>query len=679
MNRSLRIYVTGKDVWALGTEDRLARACLSTFATIVDRAADADFIHTVDVEETAAKIYRRELVPTRPIIGAVNNHPTRLVEWPGFIHVAQRYMYLVPQSSLAAADMDRLGLESKGQVRIATDAESYTFIDPNDSELNHFRQQLGIPGDAYVIGLLQRDTEGRDLTVPKRQKGPDIFLAIMMQLKKRMGEKKFHVLLGGPRRHWLRAALECHDIPYTFVGNEIEGDDYPENILDKRTMCLLYNMLDLYIIPTRWEGAPRQVFDVNECGKKVISTPVGIVPDILSPECLFDTIDRGVDLILQDMETGYLQQFVEQSRKRINEFHSINKVGRLWETVYQELFQQQTGQHQQVTGWNICSRVARSAAAYWFPMTFFFMYKTRLAVLRKRFFPLKVTFIAGSRKYEPPIRYLEEELQRLQVAVTRRPHFSNIVILWGTLETLSPENIETRDKKIIFILDGDMQRRILQADQYQRKNMIVLLQNADTTVVTSDIYLSRFTIEGILLNNPVVVRFPPDPGIFYQDAAKNSEGESGSNALIVVDSGDKDYQNYLTSLKADMDLSCKILELPDDHIDRFADRTEDEALQRAALARRHDFAVLLTPRLTLEEIIELQACGLPCIYPKSREVIQRLVGISGIGFGNLDDFISAVQRMKKNLFSYKATIVPPRLDDAALTLKEIIRRPRARV
>ena len=53
---------------------------------------------------------------------------------------------------------------------------------------------------------------------------------------------------------WIRSRLQELGIPYTFVGTAIEGsDDIGVNILPRRTLNLLYNLIDLYAVTSRWE------------------------------------------------------------------------------------------------------------------------------------------------------------------------------------------------------------------------------------------------------------------------------------------------------------------------------------------------------------------------------------------------------------------------------------------
>ncbi|MCI5164907.1 MAG: hypothetical protein D3903_02165 [Candidatus Electrothrix sp. GM3_4] len=660
----------------MGTEDRLARACLSTFATVVDSESEADFIHTVDVEDTAARIYRGEFVPTKPIVGAVNNHPTRLVEWPGFIRTAQQYLHLVPQSTLAAADMQRLGLACSGRVRIATDAESYTVLKGDEPEFVRFRRQLAIPEDVYLIGLLQRDSEGRDLAVPKRQKGPDIFLGLIKLLQKCLSgktEKKVHILLGGPRRHWIRAALDQHNIPYTFVGKEISGDDYPKNILDKQTMCMLYNMLDLYVIPTRWEGAPRQVFDVLECGRKIISTPVGIAPDILSSECIFESLAQGVKIILRDMESGFLDQFIEPERSKIQELHSIESVGREWEKVYRRLWEGEgardcvaSDRHSELK-----SSSNRFSGAWGNPFAVV-LEKTRLGRIKKEYFPKPLGIISHHEESLGLFAQLGDRLVQLGVKVTLNSSRERSVLVWNVpldgFECLSRYD----GKKVILVLDEMCCARLLQnmpsdpdggSDAGGRHP---LLARAAITILTSDRDLVRLQRAGIKLNNPMVIRFPPDPAIFYPKRLAERRKQAASQCLVFLDPEKKQHTEWIEALKLkeDVEVSCHAVSKIE-----WDSRTDFE---RASIAQEHDFAVILSRRMGRKTISEVLSCGLPCLHANALHDIKSLIGMAGVGADDMKTFVEGGARLCTYRDCFASAISLPSLDEAASVLADLV-------
>ena len=51
----------------------------------------------------------------------------------------------------------------------------------------------------------------------------------------------------------------------------------------------LYNCLDLYLITSRCEGGPRSVFEAGLTQTPIISTRVGISPELMARSSLFDS------------------------------------------------------------------------------------------------------------------------------------------------------------------------------------------------------------------------------------------------------------------------------------------------------------------------------------------------------------------------------------------------------
>jgi glycosyltransferase involved in cell wall biosynthesis len=50
----------------------------------------------------------------------------------------------------------------------------------------------------------------------------------------------------------------------------------------------LYNCLDLYLVSSRCEGGPRSVFEAGLTKTPIISTRVGISPELMDSAALFD-------------------------------------------------------------------------------------------------------------------------------------------------------------------------------------------------------------------------------------------------------------------------------------------------------------------------------------------------------------------------------------------------------
>ena len=168
------------------------------------------------------------------------------------------------------------------QVRKYTDKKIYSipfWINPEIwypiQNKDQLRKKYNIPIDSYLIGSFQRDTEGSDLKSPKLSKGPDRFIEIVKILKGK--NEKLHILLSGKRRQYVISKLIENDINFTYF-----------EMVTNSKLNELYNCLDLYIVTSRVEGGPQAVFESALTKTPIISTNVGVAPEILNPNSLFD-------------------------------------------------------------------------------------------------------------------------------------------------------------------------------------------------------------------------------------------------------------------------------------------------------------------------------------------------------------------------------------------------------
>lgn len=130
------------------------------------------------------------------------------------------------------------------------------------------RRELGVPDGVFCIGSFQKDGEGwGDGMVPKRVKGPDVFLETLARLKDSF---PIVVLLTGPARGYVKAGLERLGVPFRHV--------LPKHH-DGMTAC--YHALDMYLVASRDEGGPVALMENMACGVPVVSTPVGMSPDVI--------------------------------------------------------------------------------------------------------------------------------------------------------------------------------------------------------------------------------------------------------------------------------------------------------------------------------------------------------------------------------------------------------------
>jgi hypothetical protein len=147
---------------------------------------------------------------------------------------------------------------------------SQVFYPINDK--NNIRDKYNLPIDKIIFGSFQRDTEGSDLISPKLSKGPDVFADIIIELS--ISSPVF-VILTSWRRQYLMKRFAEHNIPFQYF-----------ELADQKTVNELYNALDWYFVTSRFEGGPLAVLQCAQTKTKILSTDVGIAPEILHPECI---------------------------------------------------------------------------------------------------------------------------------------------------------------------------------------------------------------------------------------------------------------------------------------------------------------------------------------------------------------------------------------------------------
>ena len=145
--------------------------------------------------------------------------------------------------------------------------------------------QIRGSGQKLIIGSFQKDTE----TVtkkPKLVKGPDRFINIVEKLNQTIPVK---VVLSGYDRQYVIENLNRLNIEYVYFERD-------PNISD------LYESLDWYFVTSRDEGGPQAALESCYKKTKILSTNVGICPEILHEECICSNEDDFVRKVLDNVD-----------------------------------------------------------------------------------------------------------------------------------------------------------------------------------------------------------------------------------------------------------------------------------------------------------------------------------------------------------------------------------------
>jgi glycosyltransferase involved in cell wall biosynthesis len=360
----IRYFPTAGDQhgWAIDEDLRLIRRALRGVAA-ESMLGRADVVHAPFWLPLA--LHDPGVLRGKFVIAQADNPPFFYLTQPEFAWGQVMVDLWVARSTEAQEQFEALGLAS---VHIPYAIDTGLFFPMEDKA--SLRRKYGLPDDVYVIGNFHRDSEGADLTQPKRQKSPEMMVAILRRLRSR--GKKFHVLLAGPRRHWIRRTLVAEGMPFTFVGKQgIEDDDFAVNILSRAQLNELYNACDLYLIPSRWEGGPQSAMEAAAARTKILSLPLGVARDILAPESLFDLASEAADKIVRDMEEGSLSATLDQQAERVLRVHSAEAMAARLQDLYGALpentrFREKASKHRRVLAdtmrdfsWQLKRRIAK--------------------------------------------------------------------------------------------------------------------------------------------------------------------------------------------------------------------------------------------------------------------------------------------------------------------------------
>ncbi len=326
-------FTTGDESgWAIDEDLRLLRGSLESICQSTSLAR-AEAVHAVWWQKLL-RFSRRDF-RGKHVLCYADNAPFFYAVEPEFLRACDLVTHWIARSREAVGQFATLGLESRF-APYTFDPAVFRPLDPDDAERQALIARWRIPTDKYLIANFHRDSEGSDLEKPKLQKGPDAFLEIVAQLHDESAG--IHVLLAGPRRHYLRTQLARRGVPFTFVGSVTPGrDDVGINILPRAQLNVLYSIAHVHLIASRWEGGPHSVLEAAGTRCKVVSTAVGIAPDVLAPECLFSDLPDACEILRRDLCNNHLAAFTEQHFQRAHTRHTEPALRRHLVEIYRSL------------------------------------------------------------------------------------------------------------------------------------------------------------------------------------------------------------------------------------------------------------------------------------------------------------------------------------------------------
>ena len=250
-----------------------------------------------------------------------------------FLEYQAKVDRIITANSLVENRLLGWGIDKNKIVKIPIGIDVDTFRKKDKKAKSDIRKKLEIPNDVNVIGSFQKDGNGwgKGLT-PKLIKGPDIFLSVIEKLSKQVA---IHVLLTGPARGYVMNGLRRIGVPYTHR--------YPKSV---KELASLYNALDLYVITSREEGGPKGLLEGMASGVPVVSTNVGMAPDLLvdSTSGMVVPVDNVDQLVIKAgqiirMEKQQKETLINNARGKVLKCDWRVVARNHWENVYLPLLE----------------------------------------------------------------------------------------------------------------------------------------------------------------------------------------------------------------------------------------------------------------------------------------------------------------------------------------------------
>lgn len=191
------------------------------------------------------------------------------------------------------------------------------------------RQILDIPPGVSVIGTVGR------LEV---QKGQDVLLQAFASLR-RSGKDAILLLVGDGRE---QARLRG-------IATELQLQDRVRFLGTRRDLPLLFAAMDVFALPSRWEGTPLALIAAMAAAIPVVATPVGGVPDVvkdggtgrLVPVEDAAALASALQVALGDVATS--RALAERGRAYAVAYCSVEVMVRELEALYLELAERKVG------------------------------------------------------------------------------------------------------------------------------------------------------------------------------------------------------------------------------------------------------------------------------------------------------------------------------------------------
>lgn len=673
MRTPIKVYLCGSENngWALDTDLALTRESLLALPDLVELSSltDADVVHSV-WEEPLFKIDQKDLAGKRVICHVCNDF-MRLHENPGMIRAEDTVGLWIAMSQEAVSDLQSLGYPYEF-IPYSVDIKAFYPIEDGEetgSNTSHgeLRKKYRLAEDGFIISNFMRDSFAHDLNLPKDQKGTELLLEIGLGLQKK--NIPVHFLLAGPRRHWIRARLREAGIAYTFIGEELSGDDIALNIQSVNTIADLYKASDVHLITSRWEGGPRSVLEAAATKTPILCTPVGTAPDILDAHCIYGSVEEALAKLTDHFKIKHLNDYVGTHRQKIEQSHTAATNGDLFRKLYSNL--------EKVKPYSVSPRwVEQPSPKPTLGQRVSSLVRSKLNISTEK----KLCISLWHKFHKPPYGGGNQFMMALQGAMEKQgvkvvtnklsrtvdAHVCNSC--WFDYKKF--ENKATDFPiRMIHRIDGPV--TLYRGEGSEEDELIFSLNKrfASATVFQSSYSFKKSYELGFRAISPVIIHNSVNSQIF-NNQDRPQRNSSGKIRLVTSAWSDNPRKGgaFLKWLDTALDWDRYEYTFVGRVNETFENINHIPAVPSEELAeilRQHDIYVSVSLHEPCSNaLLEALYCGLPALY-RDDGGNPELVSFGGLPFVDEDDVLINLDRMAENLDSFKSLIQLRSIDDIA--------------
>ena len=217
-----------------------------------------------------------------------------------------------------------LAVEKVEVIYNSIDIDRYSRKKP--ANRNKVKMDFGLGGEEIIVGFIGRF---------HAQKGIDVLLKAFEKIEKSKMNVRLMLVGDGTLRKkiWKQSQTLGNDNRVLFTGI-------------RKDIPLILSSLDIFVLPSRWEGLPLVLLEAMAAGLPIVATAVGGIPEVVvdgetgflvppeDPEALASAITRLIE------DSVLRKKFGKAGYKRVKQHFNIQEASRRTEELYFSLLKE---------------------------------------------------------------------------------------------------------------------------------------------------------------------------------------------------------------------------------------------------------------------------------------------------------------------------------------------------